>query len=152
MKIRKARKEDLKEIDKIYVEGSLDEGKLQFPNISIKKMAKELESYSKSRTPGFAKEFNSKVNYWIVAIVNDDVVGFGHAFIKSKDIGMLEKVYVSKNFRHKGIGLKIAKELIRWLKKNKIKHIESGIYWNNKPSINFHKKLRFKPISLRMRL
>ena len=43
MKLRKAKKEDLKEIERIYVEGSIDESKLQFLSISKKEMLKQLE-------------------------------------------------------------------------------------------------------------
>jgi len=152
MKIRKAEKEDLGEIDKIYVEGSIDEGKLQFPKVSEKEMLKELEKYSKIRRQGFRRELKNKKHYWIVVKINKGIVGFGQARIKNKYVGMVEKIYVYRKFRRKGIGKKILKKLILWLKNKKVKHIEAGIYWNNKPSIKLQKRLGFKPISLRMRL
>lgn len=153
MKIRKARKEDLKDIDRIYVEGSIDEGRLQFPNVSINIMIKELEEAKKERLRGFIKEINDNKNhYWIVAVENSKIVGIGNAWLKSKDVGMIGQVYISKNYRGKRIGTSIIKELIRWLKSKKKKYIESGIYWNNKPSIKFHENLGFKPVVLKMRL
>jgi L-amino acid N-acyltransferase YncA len=152
MKIRKAKKEDLDEIDKIYVEGSIDEGKLQFPDVSKKEMIKEMSNAKKERLKGFRKELVDSKNYWVVAVDEGETLGIGHAWLKTKDIGMIEKVYVSKEHRRKGVGLRIAKKLIRWLKKNKVKYIESSIYWGNKPSIKLNEKLGFKPISLKMRL
>jgi len=155
MKIRKAKEEDLKEIDKIYVEGSIDEGRLQFPKVAIKKMVKDLKKFKKVRIKGWEKELNSKKNYWIVLENNNIILGFGNAEIKKNynpKEGMLTMVYIDRKFRRKGFGKKIVKELILWLKKKKIKYIEAGFYYNNKPSIKMHKKLGFKPISLKMRL
>jgi GNAT superfamily N-acetyltransferase len=60
--------------------------------------------------------------------------------------------YVDRRFRRKGFGFRITKELVSWLKKQKVKHIEAGFYYNNLPSIEMCRKLGFKPISLKMRL
>lgn len=148
--LRKAGLKDLEEIDKIYVEGSLDEGKLQFPNVSKKEMINQLKKYSTSRKKGFKKEI--KKDYWLVVEKDNSIIGFGQAKLNNKETGMIEKIYIDKKYRKKGIGEKIALKLIKWLKEKKVKHIESDIYWNNKPSIKLHKKLKFKPISLKMRL
>ena len=155
MKIRKATSEDLKRIDEIYVEGSIDEGKLQFPTITLKEMIKDLDKFKKSRVNGWKKELHSKNNYWVVLENNDTILGFGNSEIKKNynyREGMLNMVYIDKKFRRKGFGRKIVKEMISWLKKKKVKYIEAGFYYNNKPSIEMHKKLGFKPISLKMRL
>lgn len=81
--------------------------------------------------------------------------GFGNAEIKKnygRKEGIINMVYVDRRFRGKGMGKKILKELIYWLNRNKVRHIEAGFYYNNKPSIEMHKKFGFKPISLKMRL
>ena len=151
MKIRKAKKEDIQRIDEIYVNGSIRESRLQFPKVSIKEMRKDLDKYKKSRPRGFLEEMKSKNHYWIVAEENGEVVGFGQAWIKNKEIGMLEKVYIDRGWAGQGIGLKLLKELEKWLISKKVKFIEVGIYYKNKPSIKLNEKAGYKPISLKMR-
>lgn len=151
MKIRRAKKEDIEIIDEIYIEGSILEGKLQFPEVSIKKMRKELFEYKKSRIKGFLEEMKSKKHYWIIVEEKGEILGFGQAWIKTKEIGMLEKVYIDKKWARKGIGLKILKELEKWLISKKIKFIEAGIYYKNIPSMKLNEKAGYKPISIKMR-
>jgi L-amino acid N-acyltransferase YncA len=151
MKIRKAKKEDIRRIDEIYVDGSIRERKLQFPKVSIKEMRQDLNKYKKSRPKGFLKEMKSKNHYWIVAEEKEEIVGFGQAWIKTKEIGMLEKIYIDRRFARQGIGIKLLKELEKWLISKKVKFIESSIYYKNKPSIRLHEKAGYKPISIKMR-
>ena len=99
----------------------------------------------------YLKEMNSRKYYYIVAEEKDKIVGFGQAEIKSKDFGVLELIYVDKKFTKKGIGLKLLKELEKWLKLKKVKFIESGFYYNNFPSAALHKKAGYRPIRIKMR-
>jgi len=151
MNIRKATKKDIKFIDEIYSDGSIIECKLQFPEISISKLKGDLKKYKSSRSKRYLKEMNSRKYYYIVAEEKDKIVGFGQAEIKSKDVGVLELIYVDKKFTKKGIGLKLLKELEKWLKLKKVKFIESGFYYNNSPSSALHKKAGYKPIRIKMR-
>lgn len=98
MKIKQAKKEDVRRIEEIYVEGSIREGKLQFPKVSITKMKKDLDKYKSSRPKGFLKEMESKNQYWIVAEERGEIAGFGQAWIKTKEIGMLEKIYIDRRW------------------------------------------------------
>ncbi len=151
MNIRKATKKDIKFIDEIYSDGSVIECKLQFPEISISKLRGDLKKYKSSRSKRYLKEMNSRKYYYIVAEEKDKIVGFGQAEIKSKDFGVLELIYVDKKFTKKGIGLKLLKELEKWLKLKKVKFIESGFYYNNFPSAALHKKAGYRPIRIKMR-
>ena len=56
MNIRKVKKEDIKEIDKIYVDSSIRENRQQFPRITVNEMKKDLEKYKYSRLKNFLKE------------------------------------------------------------------------------------------------
>lgn len=152
MKIRKAILADLNRIDEIYAEGSAEEVRYQFKNISKEKYEKDLEKHKISRKKGFRKNMRSQNHYWIVVVDAQNILGFGEAYLKNKDEGMIENVYVDKTAKRKGIGIKITKELIKWLKKKKVKNINSAAYIKNKPSLNMHKKLGFKPLVVRMRL
>ena len=152
MKIRKANVSDLRRIDEIYVEGSIDEGKYQFPNISLKEMKKDLDKKQNSRRQGFRRYMKSKKYYWIVAEEKGKIIGFGQVRIKNKDTGITESVYVDRKYRKRGVGKDIMKEMIKWLKNKKLKYIESSAYLRNKPSVKLHEKLGFKPFLVRMRL
>jgi|SRR3989344_3933297 len=148
MKIRKATSKDLEEIDKIYVDGSIDEGKLQFPKVSKNEMIKDLERYRKNRLKGFKEKLLSNKNYWVVAIERDKIIGFGQAEIKNyeddSNYGEVEKVYIKKEFRKKGIARILVKELIGWLKKEGTKAIGARVYSGNNPLIRFFGKMGFK--------
>ena len=152
MKIRKANVSDLRRIDEIYVEGSIDEGKYQFPNISLKEMKKDLDKKQNSRRQGFRRYMKSKKHYWIVAEEKGKIIGFGQVWIKNKDTGITESVYVDRKYRKRGVGKDLMKEMIKWLKNKKLKYIESSAYLRNKPSVKLHEKLGFKPFLVRMRL
>lgn len=155
VRLRKAREKDLKDIDRIYVEGSIDEGRLQFPKIAIKEMDKDLKKFKKDRIGGWKKGLKSKNNYWIVLEDSNSIVGFGNAEIKKNydyKEGTITMVYIDRKFRKKGLGRMVIKRLILWLKGKKVKYIEAGFYSNNKPSIKLFKKLGFNPISLKMRI
>jgi len=115
-------------------------------------MKKDLERKSSKRKRDFKEKLKKRKQYWLIAEINNKIIGFGQVWFKDKEVGKIQKIYIDRKFRRKGIGEKICKELIKWLKKNKIKHIEAGFYWKNKPSIEMHKKLGFRPISLIMRL
>lgn len=152
MKIKRAKKEDVNEIDRIYVEGSIDERKYQFPDISVKETKKDLVRHQNTRKQGLRRNLNNKKHYWIVVEEKNKIIGFGQAWIKNKNTGITESVYVYKKYRKLGVGKKIMKELIKWLKKRKLKYIESSAYIKNKPSVKLHEGLGFKPFLLRMRL
>ncbi len=151
MKIRKATSKDIKQIDEIYVEGALRESKLQNSGMTIKELQKEMDKYKSSRPKSFLNEMKLKNHYWIVAEERGKIMGFGQAFMRNKDIGVLEKVYVGKNYLRKGVGSKILKELEKWIESKKPKYIEAGVYFKNKPSINLNKKFGYELISVKMR-
>jgi GNAT superfamily N-acetyltransferase len=62
----------------------------------------------------------------------------------------IEKVYVLKESRKKGIGSLIIKELLGCLKKEKVKSISSGIFIKNIASIKLHEKFGFEVTAVRM--
>jgi len=61
-------------------------------------------------------------------------------------------VYVAHNFRGQGIGLKLLNELIRLSETEGIWSLQSGIFPENKPSIELHKKAGFRIIGYRERI
>ena len=83
------------------------------------KMLQELSNFNpnESRLDSIYKEFISQKNiYSIVAVLENEVVGFGSIFffqrVRGGKQGIIEDLIVSRNFRNLGIGSKILEELI----------------------------------------
>ncbi|MEK6855187.1 MAG: GNAT family N-acetyltransferase [Nanoarchaeota archaeon] len=151
MLIRKANVEDLDEIDKIYLEGVTDEIKIQFPSRSKSDIIKEMNQARKKRLSGFNKEMKSgKKNLWLVAEINNKIIGFANAEIKDKKEGALTMLYITKPYRKQGIGKRLTSERITWLKKKKVKEISAGILINNINSIKNLENFGFEKTSLKM--
>ena len=89
------------------------------------------------------KELNEKNRYFVVIEIDNEVIGAGQASYK-KNIGELGRIYIKKEFRNNGIGTKLIKHLIDFLKKKKVKEIESYAYTRNKSSLKVHHKFGFK--------
>lgn len=154
MKIRKVTTKDLEDIDKIYVEGSIDEGKLQFPKVSKKEMIKNLEKHRKNRLKGFKDGILSNKDYWVVAIEKGKIISFGQAEIKNYEDDSnyceVEKIYVKREFRGMGVGKKLENGLFYWLKNKGTKKVFARMYAKNSPSIKLHSSLGFEDFSITM--
>ena len=152
MEIRKANLKDLKDIDEIYVTSCIDEVRMQFPKRPRKNIERELVKWKKDRLKGFRKDILSKNNYWVVVEEKEKIVGFGEAVISKRDkkTADITMVYLKKDFRKRGIGSKIMNELLRWLRKKKVKFVSGGAFVKNKPSLSLCKKFGFGIVAVRM--
>src|SRR3989344_2138269 len=106
MKIRKANLKDIVDIDRIYVEGGIDEERLQFPNASKKKIIKTFNKHFKERINGFKRELKNKKHYWILC-EGKNMLGFGQAWIKNKDIRYIEAGLYWKNIPSRKLNEKL---------------------------------------------
>lgn len=149
MKIRNAGLKDMEKIYKIFSEGTADEFKKQYPNVSKEKILKELDKSKKERNNSYKKAIKSQ-SHKIIIIEDKKIIGFGEAEILdyNKTRGKVDRIYVLKNYRKKGIGSKIIKKLLEWLKSRGVKTAMSEYLIKNIPSKKFHKKLGFKPMSI----
>lgn len=146
MKIRKAKKEDLDEITEIYIQGSITEGRLQFPKLSKKYFESDLRKRQKIIQKQLFKELKEKNRIFVVVELNKEIIAIGQAYIEEsegKRFGGIGRVYVKEKHRGKGIGTNLIKFLLNHLKKLKIKEIESYVYSKNKPSLRLHNKFGF---------
>ena len=152
MEIRKAKKEEIEIIDKIYCEGIFDEVKLQFPKKTKKEIMSDLEKHKKERIKGFNKDFVSPLNYLVVIKEDNKIVAFGQAKVNkhNKKKAEIEKVYVLKEYRKRGFASRILKELLKWLKNKEVESVTSGIFIKNVPSIKIHEKFGFKVTAVRL--
>ncbi len=149
MEMRQANIDDVDKINEIFSEGILQELKFQYS--SNAKIKKEFEWEVKNHKKYINKDLKDKNQYWIVLELNGLVIGFGSSYIKDGK-GVVESVYVDKGFRRKGYGIKIVKELLRWIRSKKVRVIESNLFVKNLPSLKLHEKLGFKSYMFRMRL
>ena len=150
MKIREAKVKDLKEIDEIYKEGILDEERIQFLRKNIKEILDNLNKSEKYRLKGFRKAISSSKER-ILVCEDGRIIGFGGAVLSNKKRGAeITLIYLRGEYRNKGIGSKLVKELLKWLKNNNEKNVYVTIDIKNKASINLHKKFGFKTTSFIM--
>jgi phosphinothricin acetyltransferase len=127
----------------------------------ILKGIKEICKLEKEKPDSIAhlkKQFNHslKRKEIIVTTINNKAVGFiwfliasrvpyGVNYGKQKKYCWLDWFYVLKEYRNKGIGTILLKELVKHCKKIKINEIITDVYNINKKSLQFHEKRGFKP-------
>lgn len=102
---------------------------------------------------------NKDANLWLVAEVNNQIVGYMSAEIipaspvKMYDkIGYIKNTYVIPEFRKKGIIKKGLQRISEWFNENNIKIVELNVDVNNKEGIEAWKHLGFEEQSKRMAL
>jgi N-acetylglutamate synthase-like GNAT family acetyltransferase len=149
MEIRKATKNDLDILTKIAVDCEIDEEKLQHPGRTIK----QIKEYTnpKAFREVLLREIREKSRYFAVAEADGRIIGFGQAIVK-KNLGEIGRVCISRTCRKRGVGKRLMMQLIWFLRKNKVRTIESCCYTKNKPSLKMHEKLGFKKEAYKLSL
>ncbi len=94
-----------------------------------------------------------------MAVIDEKIIGSGYALIrKSKPYFDPERyvylgfMFVSPQYRGRGINGKITERLIEWAKSKNISEIQLDVYAENDSALNAYKKIGFKPDLLKMRL
>src|SRR3989344_7750335 len=151
MIIRKAKIKDLREIDEVYKEGILDEEKNQFPKKNKKEILNDLNNSKKYRLKEFRKAISSSKEKILVCEDNKKIIGFGDAVLSNNKRGAeIALVYLRGEYRKKGLGSEIVKNLLKWLKHNKENKVGVTMDITNKASINLHKKFGFMETAIIM--
>lgn len=140
MNFRKATKNDLEDLTKIAVDCEIDEEKLQYPDRPIKTIMKYTNP--KIFRKVLLNEFNEKNRYSVVVEIDNKIVGLGQAILK-KDSGEIGRLCIGRGYRNRGIGKELMKYLIDFLRKKKVRLVESFCYTKNKPSLRLHEKFGF---------
>lgn len=84
----------------------------------------------------------------LVAEKDGEIIGYIFAVLRSKREGHVISIAIKPNFRKKGVGLNLIKEIVRILKLNKANKLILEVNVANKNAINFYKKIGFKTTSL----
>lgn len=87
----------------------------------------------------------------IIVAKNKEIIGFCVSTI-SKNLGSIESLFVNSEYRRQGIGGKLVRSQIEWLKNNSCNRIEVSTSYGNEAAIAFYKKLGIYPKSVRMEL
>ena len=83
--------------------------------------------------------------FW-VALEGDEVIGCMGFEKTSEDRGCMKRFYIKKNYRRKGVGLKLLEELVGFCKKNNIKEIYASTIAEMTGAANFYLKNGFERI------
>jgi phosphinothricin acetyltransferase len=88
----------------------------------------------------------------IVALLNDQVVGFGmyseFRFREAYKFTVEHSVYINENFHGQGIGKLLLQELITLAKQQKLHTMIAVIDSENQGSVEFHEKFGFKTVGI----
>ncbi|MDO5556373.1 MAG: ribosomal protein S18-alanine N-acetyltransferase [Clostridia bacterium] len=127
-------------------------------NIQISKMTiLDLESISNTLLSDFddfwtisifKSELQNPNSKYLVAKLNNQIVGFGGIW-KSPDDIHITNIVVNKNFRRQNIGTIILSHLINLSKKENITSITLEVSSTNIPAQKLYEKLGFKKVGLR---
>jgi GNAT superfamily N-acetyltransferase len=138
LQIRKARKSDFENVFKLIIELAHFE-KLQPPDKSAKNRLLR-DSFGKS-----------KINNILVAQFENEIVGYAFyfftysSFLARKTL-YLEDIFISQNYRNKGIGKLLFSELVKTAKKDKCGRMEWCVLDWNVNAIKFYDKLGARPL------
>lgn len=96
----------------------------------------------------FKQELENKNSIYIVAKIEDKIVGFGGIW-KSVDDVHITNIVVKKDCRHLGIGAKILDKLINIAKELKFTSITLEVNENNEIALRLYEKFGFKKLGIR---
>ena len=100
-------------------------------------------------------KIRSKNAVLLVALDKNKMIGYALGWIEKKSPYTFRKGYfcdlfIVRNYRNKGIGKKLIKELINWFKSKKIKYVALDVYSKNKTAIKAFYSVGFKELSRHM--
>lgn len=145
--IRRATKKDLTRI----VELSVQLYKTEQP---FDKNLKDEYYETKKGTKGLLKDIKDKKRIFLVAIYEENVVGYIDGYIYDKEdvyiekMAYLDRIIVDKNYKGKGIATKLVDEFSNQLKKENVKFIKLNAFKGNKPAIALYEKMGFYEYSV----
>lgn len=74
------------------------------------------------------------------------------SYVNLKRIGMIDDAFIRPDYRRKGIGNKLFKELTRYFLDNKLNYVELSVDARNNVGIDAWKKFGFRTYRLKLRL
>ncbi len=116
-----------------------------FKAVSIEKQCFSSEAWSKE---AFKDALNNKLNYFICAKIENEVIGFaGMCFVL--DEGYVYNIAVDKEFRGSGVATQMLKHLLTYAKSLNLKFVSLEVRNSNAAARSLYKKCGFKECGLR---
>lgn len=144
--LRRAIPEDLAELQQLYIDTVTTVNAKDYSEDQIKAWIKPWYDNSPTRD---GRTFAQKITeqYFIVAIINNDIAGFGSI----EDNGYLDFMYVHKNYQRHGAAKAILEELERYAKEKNIKEINAIVSHTAKGFFEKYgwKKIREETVEVR---
>jgi ribosomal-protein-alanine N-acetyltransferase len=123
----------------------------RFDPISLNEIL-EIEKNAFEKKEVFPKEYFLELSKkwpegFLVAKLSGEIVGYAIGE-KGKDSGLIISVAVKKEWRRRGIGIKLIEKLLENFKKEGMRIVFLHVREENKEAINFYQALGFKIIEL----
>ena len=126
LKIRKARKEDLKDISQVEMSSGYHKKKFNF-------------------IPIITKLFKDKNESIFVLLKNNKIIGYVDLRIKNK-VGEINFLSITREEQGKRFGLRLMVFILKYAKENKCKKVILQVRNDNNKAISLYNKLDFKSI------
>jgi GNAT superfamily N-acetyltransferase len=146
LKIRRAVSSDVKRIVELRL---LSQEYFEASNPSIWRMTEDGKKLLKQKVENDLADSNIRV---LLAEVDGVIMGYVQGQVTSRSdyaprtVGLVQLIYVVQQFRRKGVGRLLMKELCRFFNSNKAEHLTVRYIIGNMEAEGFWKKLGFEPI------
>ena len=152
--VRQARKEDIREIVRLYAEATKLMHELS-PAGFGKRLGEPLDL--DKEMDDFTKALDDDKTIILVAQVNADIAGFVMGVVENYEDDLLDSPYltvqyicVDERFRKQGIGMSLMTEVERWTEKKGITNLDLMVWDTNKPAQSLFRKMGYVALDVRM--
>lgn len=150
LELREAKSKDLKEVAKLEIKLT------KYERVFDKKLKVWIERdnllYIKHEVLGKNK---GKI---FIALDGNKVVGYCDGWVEKAPpeyvfdkIGYIEDCFVMENYRRRGVGGRLVKELLKWFKSRNVNYAKINVYSKNKGAHDVWESIGFKDTILSMR-
>jgi ribosomal protein S18 acetylase RimI-like enzyme len=146
LKVRRATSSDVDRI--VELRSSLQEH-VEGSNPLIWRITEEGKKLLKQKVENDLADSNIRL---LLAEANCETIGYVQGEVTSRidyaprTVGHVSLIYVMKQFRRKGVGRRLMKELVKFFNSNKVEHLTVRYIIGNKEAEGFWRKLGFEHI------
>jgi len=150
MRIRKATLDDFEALKKFKILSKKEE-------LKYSETLKPLKNTKKKYLEFLKIDLSRQWRVVFVAVENKKIVGMiigkrynAISISRFKRKGYMSNLYIDKDYRKKGIGMKLLRHTLKWLKKQGVKHVSLEIHTNNSVAQKVAHKIGFKDYTIKL--